>query len=276
MKYHHTKKYTGRKFRPNRTENIEDFLTIEEALQININGKPYTVTMRTPGDEIELVRGLFYTESIYNGKDKLQIKTLDHTEDGFISVVNVWLDPLKMGEGYNNSRSMISVSSCGICGKRELKDLMLGGDKLKAKRKLDPTNLYSLFKKMRVKQCGFDLSGGCHAAAIFDVDGNLLSIKEDIGRHNAVDKVIGSLLELNTLEKAQCLLVSGRISYEIVSKCFKAGIAFLAAVSAPSSLAVECAEEMGICLMGFCREDKVSCYANTSYLKENGLVLNEV
>jgi len=123
---------------------------------------------------------------------------------------------------------------------------------------------------MRAQQKAFDASGGSHASAAFSIDGELLAVKEDIGRHNAVDKVIGELIESKTLDRASCLLVSGRISYEIVAKAFMARIPFLAAVSAPSSLAVETAESMGICIIGFCRNGKATAYSVQSRIRSGG------
>ena len=119
-----------------------------------------------------------------------------------------------------------------------------------------------MFEKMNLAQNTFKQSGGSNAAAAFTIDGNLLVIQEDIGRHNAVDKVIGSLLFQKQMQNAKCMVVSGRISYEIVNKCYAAGIPFLAAVSAPSSLAVDLSEQLGITLMAFCREKKFTAYSN--------------
>ena len=122
---------------------------------------------------------------------------------------------------------------------------------------------------MNAAQHNFKQSGGTHAAAAFSIDGELLSTMEDIGRHNAVDKVVGDLILEDKIDAAKVLTVSGRISYEIVVKCFKAKIPFLAAVSAPSSLAVDYAKELGITLFAFCREDRVTCYSNLEYLISN-------
>ena len=161
---------------------------------------------------------------------------------------------------------MLSVSSCGICGKKELEDLILEGGALEADSKFSVNELPELFKQMRKHQLNFECTGGCHAAACFDVNGNLIAIEEDIGRHNAVDKLIGALLQDNKLEKANSMLVSGRVSFEIVSKCFKAKIPFLAAVSSPSSISIETAQTLGICLMGFCRDEKMTCYSHPERL----------
>ena len=253
----------------NAMTHVADTIIVEEALQININGKPYTITMRTPGSDKALIRGLFFTEGIYSGKEKLKVKTIETTEDGILSSVNVWIPQNQIGGTYYQSRSMLSVSSCGICGKRELDDLMLGGKRLKPKSKLDTALLVPMFETMRKSQVNFEETGGSHAAAAFDINGRLLAIEEDIGRHNAVDKVIGNLLDKSQLDKASCMLVSGRVSFEIVSKTYKAGIPYLAAVSSPSSLSIETAEAMGITLLAFCRGNAMTCYSNANQLMQN-------
>jgi FdhD protein len=204
---------------------------------------------------------LFYTEEIYQGASALALKVTETNSDGIATAVNAWLNPKDMGEGYDRSRSLISVSSCGICGKKELADLIVKGEILETDEKLEAQLVAEMFTQMRKSQVTFDRTGGSHAAACFDLSGALLDLREDIGRHNAVDKVIGALLEKGMLAAAKCLLVSGRISFEIVSKVYKAGIPFLAAVSAPSSLAVECARAMGMTLLGYCRGDQFTCYA---------------
>ena len=131
---------------------------------------------------------------------------------------------------------------------------------------IDPEIVLNMFRQMNSNQDTFRQSGGSHASAAFTKEGEMLTIREDIGRHNAVDKVIGSLLYSGKLDLARCMTVSGRISYEIVSKCYAAGIPFLAAVSAPSSMAVDMAEKMGITLLAFCRESKLTAYSNTERL----------
>ncbi len=156
----------------------------------------------------------------------------------------------------------MSVSSCGICGKTELGELSFLGKTVDSKQQIDAGLFSELFNKMNSKQFDFKQSGGTHAAAAFNQNGDLLSAMEDIGRHNAVDKVIGNLLYTQQLNTAKVMTVSGRISYEIVIKVFKAGIPFLAAVSAPSSLAVDYAKELGISLLGFCRDGRATCYSH--------------
>ncbi len=258
-----TRNYQGKKFISDSSEMICDALTVEEALQININGKAFTVSMRTPGHDKSLVRGMLHSEGILEKADwHPDILLMKENEDGVVSIVDVKIPEDKLGSGYSNSRSLLSVSSCGICGKTELSDLAFIGKTLDDVDRLDISIIHKLFEKMNSRQMNFRLSGGAHAAAAFDISGKILCTLEDIGRHNAVDKVIGKLILERKLDRARIMTVSGRISYEIVIKCFKAGIPFLAAVSAPSSLAVDYAKELGITLFAFCREQRATCYSH--------------
>ena len=263
-----TRKYQANKFEKDVVNKSLDALTIEEALQININKKPFTVSMRTPGDDISLVRGMLHSEGIIKNASFIPDVILKKENDkGIITVVNLSIPKKELGEGYSNSRTLLSVSSCGICGKTELADLSFLGKTIDDKKKIEISLLSKLFDKMNSHQHSFHQSGGTHAAAAFSLDGILLSAMEDIGRHNAVDKVIGDLILNEQLKKASVLTVSGRVSYEIVIKCFKAGIPFLAAVSAPSSLAVDYAKELGITLFAFCRDQRATCYSNPQRTK---------
>lgn len=263
-----TRNYEGKRYEGKSEFKTLDALTVEEALQININGKPFTVSMRTPGDDISLVRGMLHSEGIIkNVNFNFDVFLKKENERGIVTNVDLTIPEEELGEGYSNSRSLLSVSSCGICGRTELGDLNFIGDTNKEDDKIDNELLNSLFKKMKKKQVNFHQSGGTHAAAAFTKEGKLLITKEDIGRHNAVDKVIGDLIIINQLKKASILTVSGRISYEIIIKCFKANIPFIAAVSAPSSLAVDYAKEFGITLFGFCRNGRITCYSNQQRVK---------
>lgn len=263
-----TRDYQGKKYDAEGSKKILDSLTVEEALQIDINGKPFTVSMRTPGEDASLVRGLLHSEGIINEIAFIPDVILKkENEKGIVTVVNLDIPKVKLGEGYSNSRSLLSVSSCGVCGKTELSDLAFIGKTIDDNEKIDDVLIQSLFRKMNTHQYDFKQSGGTHAAAAFSLTGELLSSMEDIGRHNAVDKVVGKLIITKQLEQAKVLTVSGRISYEIVIKCFKARIPFLAAVSAPSSLAVDYAKELGITLFAFCRDDRATCYSHPERIK---------
>jgi len=265
-----TRNYEAKKFEIDAAHKMVDALTIEEALQININDTAFTVSMRTPGEDASFVRGLLHSEDIIKDLSfNPDIVLKKENEEGIVTVVNVTIPKEKLGEGISNSRSLLSVSSCGICGKTELGDLSFIGKIIDETQKIDIGLLHGLFEKMNSLQHNFKQSGGTHAAAAFSIEGNLLFAMEDIGRHNAVDKVVGKLITTNKLDQAKIMTVSGRISYEIVIKCFKAKIPFLAAVSAPSSLSVDYAKELGITLFAFCRDKRATCYSNPERIKIN-------
>lgn len=248
-------------------ETTIDALTVEEALQININGKPFTVTMRTPGNDESLIRGLLHSEDLISNKlFNPEIVLKKENKASIITIANITVPENELGNGYANSRSMLSVSSCGICGRTELAELNFKYTPNNVNKRIDSDLIPSLFNKMNVLQHDFNKSGGTHAAAAFTIDGRLICVMEDIGRHNAVDKVIGELILSKQLKEAKILTVSGRVSYEIIMKCFKANLPFLAAVSAPSSLAVDYAKEFGITLFGFCRDGRATCYSHVNRL----------
>ena len=260
-----TANYQGLKIASKKLLKVDDFLVIEAPLQININNEPYTVVMRTPNDDYELIRGLLFAEDIYKKSISITFKILK-TENEIPSIINVEIPREYLGKGYLNKRTLLSVSSCGICGKKELKDLQVNGTKFSEKVQVSASNLHKMYDVINSLQNTYKLSGGSHAAAIFNKNQEILSLKEDIGRHNAVDKVIGNLLEKQNLKNAVYMLVSGRVSYEIVTKAFIAKIPIIVAVSACSSLAVDFAKEFGICLIGFTRTDKMTIYSNQEFL----------
>ena len=265
-----TRDYEGKKVVSDEVIHTVDSLTIEEALQININGKAFTVTMRTPGDDMNLVRGLLHSEGILHNRNYIpDIILREENKDGVISIVDLTIPEEELGKGYTNSRSLLSVSSCGICGKTELEELAFMGAVLDDSEKIDPQLFSSMFDQMNQYQKAFHQSGGAHAAAAFNINGDLICSMEDIGRHNAVDKVVGNLILTEKLKEATSLIVSGRISYEIIIKSFKARIPVLAAVSAPSSLAVDYAKELGISLFAFCRDNRSTCYSHPKRIKIN-------
>ncbi|MDC1162167.1 formate dehydrogenase accessory sulfurtransferase FdhD [Tenacibaculum sp.] len=247
------------------SSKIDDNLVIEAPLQININGEPYTVVMRTPDDDIELVRGLLYAEDIYKNSSNFDFQIVEAKENQSV-ILNCIIPEEKLGKGYLNKRTLLSVSSCGICGKQELEDLELNGDSLSNETSISQFEIKEMYLKMNQMQNTFLTTGGSHASAIFNKQRELLVIKEDIGRHNAVDKCVGELLNIKQLKQANYILVSGRVSYEIVSKAFFAKIPVIVAVSACSSLAVDYAKEFGICLIGFNRNNKMTIYSNPQYI----------
>lgn len=258
-------KYQSIKVSNNLSKVLDDNLVIEAPLQININGKAYTVVMRTPYDDTDLITGLLYAEDIYRHKKPLPFEIIAKKENHH-DIINVTIENEKLGKGYLNKRTLLSVSSCGICGKKEIKDIKVTGKPIKKSFTLNCDQIQQMFLQMTSLQFTFKSSGGSHACALFNNQQKLLTCKEDIGRHNAVDKCIGGLLKETNLNKAKTMLVSGRVSYEIVSKAFFAKIPIIVAVSACSSLAVDFAKEFGICLIGFSRNDKMTIYANPQYI----------
>ena len=244
-----------------------DELVIEAPLQININTEPYTVVMRTPGNDQDLVLGLLYAEDIYKNSLPIPFEVIEE-KFNIPSIVNVTITPSDLGKGYLTKRTLLSVSSCGICGKQQLEDIQVNGDKIEQKISFSSENLLKMFAPLLKEQETFKKTGGSHAAGIFNNQFKLLASSEDIGRHNAVDKCVGSLLQKQLLKSGMYLLVSGRVSYEIVSKAFLAKIPVIVAVSACSTMAVDFAKEFGICLIGFTRENKMTVYSNPSFLEK--------
>lgn len=253
--------YDGIHISNEKSSKVSDKIVVEAALQININNESYTVVMRTPGNDFELIRGLLFAEDIYKEKENLSFEIVEEKPNGF-SIINCNIPKEKLRKGYLNKRTLLSVSSCGICGKQELDDIELKGAVLKNKQLFSTNQIEEMSLKMASLQEVFKQTGGSHAAAIFDKNYDILTIKEDIGRHNAVDKVVGDLIQTKKITSAYCMLVSGRVSYEIVSKAFFAKIGIIVAVSACSSLAIDYAKEFGICLIGFSRTNKMTIYAN--------------
>lgn len=256
-----TRRYQAIKINSKRVEHVEDALALEHPLSVSINGESFTLTMQSPGHEKELIRGLLFTEGVIRKKQgELSMEVIERSDENFISKMNVSIDDNDLDHSLINKRNLLSVASCGICGKTELQIPV--GEVLTASHGLHAEQITMMFNAMSAAQSSFHESGGSHAAAAFSKQHEMLSIMEDIGRHNAVDKVVGDLLNRGILREAGYLLVSGRVSYEIVVKCFSAGIPFLLAVSAPSSLAVDFAKELGITLAGFCRQDRATIYAH--------------
>jgi FdhD protein len=235
------------------TEVVES-LTPERPLQIVVNGQPYSVTMQTPGAERYLVRGLLHAEGAGDGGFLVYAQE----DRGPATVVEVEIECPDLPGG---TRRLAATSSCGLCGKESLDDVLRDIAPVTRDARIDAARLRKIRDAMHSQQSTFAGTGGSHAAAAATAGGEILAVFEDIGRHNAVDKVVGFLLERDLLARADVLAVSGRISFEIVQKCARAGIPVLSAISAPSSLAVESAERWGLTLAGFCREDRATFYS---------------
>jgi FdhD protein len=240
-----------------------DEVACEEPLEIRVRGRGLSVTMRTPGHDDELAAGFLLTESVIRERaDILEIRRCTADRPEAESRVDVLLAPLVHVDFDRLTRHVFTSSSCGICGKAMIESLRQQLPPVTAGLTVNAATLLSLPRAMRAAQSGFDRTGGLHAAALFDVTGQLLVLREDVGRHNAVDKVIGHAL-LRELPLAYAvLLVSGRTSFEIMQKALAAKIPIVAAVSAPSSLAVAFALDSGQTLVGFLRDGRMNVYAH--------------
>jgi FdhD protein len=238
-----------------------DELAIEEPLEIRLRGKGVSITMRTPGHDAELAAGFLLTEGIiHSANDILRSEHCVRNEKE--NVLNVLLAPEVYVDFERLTRHVFASSSCGICGKATIEAIQSVSQPVDSEMVVSPALIASLPDVMRAAQQTFDRTGGLHAAAIFDEHGRLIVLREDVGRHNAVDKVIGHCL-LNgpfPLDR-HLLLVSGRSSFEILQKSLAARIPMLAAVSAPSSLAVELARQSGQTLIGFLRGQRMNVYS---------------
>ncbi|MFT7156095.1 MAG: FdhD protein [Parvicella sp.] len=257
------RKYQGVKYTGDQTSPVFDSVTIEKPLQIIVNKEAFTVTMRTPGDDFELVRGLLFAEDVFSRQTIPQMEFLKANDDQ-LDTIKVKVPSSELKDGYKSARNFLSVSSCGVCGKTELpklEELLLLRTEGFSNNDFQISHYLNGLEEMKKLQNTFLETGGCHGVAILDYKGVIISIKEDIGRHNAVDKVIGDLLIRNGLKDASAILVSGRISYEIIIKTFRARISTIVAVSAPSSLAIDYAKELGISLFGFSRGNKMTQYS---------------
>jgi len=252
-----------------------DFLAGEEPLGIRVDGTALTMTMRTPGDDVELAAGFLVSEAVIRApEDIAQITLCDGAacghagHDGMGNLADVTLAPGVMVTP-GARRNFLTTSACGICGKTSIADIcVLPHAPLAADAALfAPEMLAALPDRLRGAQRVFSRTGGLHAAGLFTADGELIAVREDVGRHNAVDKVVGWALLGGRLPLTGCvLLVSGRASFELVQKAILAGVPLLAAVSAPSSLAVDLAEQAGLTLVGFLRGTSMNVYTGAHRL----------
>lgn len=264
-----------------------DSLAVEEPLELRVNGSPLTVTMRTPGHDVELAHGFLVTEGVITGSD--DVATARYCA-GSVGVEDVALPDglgtiraeqntynvleIALAEGVADpaltvQRNFLTTSACGVCGKASIEATLLqtrwpvGEDPLR----LDPELVLELPERLRAEQRTFDRTGGLHAAGLFSSHGDPLVVREDVGRHNAVDKVVGwALLNGQLPGRGRILVVSGRASFELTQKAAMAGIPALVAVSAPSSLAVDVAEAHGMTLLGFVRRPSFNAYAGAHRL----------
>jgi FdhD protein len=242
---------------------VEDYLAAEEPLEMRAGRYSLGVTLRTPGDDKELVAGFLFTEGIISRREHLVSLRLPGAAAPERNLVRVTLaSKVRLAAG-SAARRFSAGSACGVCGKASIAQLRRRGlRRLDVTTLFDPEVLCQLPQKLRAAQATFGRTGGLHAAALFNADGELLVLREDIGRHNAVDKIIGwAFLEGRLPLSGQMMLVSGRGGFEIVQKALSAGVPLLASVSAPSSLAVQLARELGLTLVGFLRGQRFVIYS---------------
>lgn len=263
----------------NSRETAPDILAAEVPLEIRLGfgtqtdrqQKSLSVTMRTPGHDFELALGFLFTEGIIQSYQ--QIESIKHCEDvgrqeETNNVVRVELKP-DIGIDFQKlQRNFYTTSSCGVCGKSSIEAVVQNCTAVPVSWTVKPEVIHQLPETLHKSQQVFEYTGGLHASGLFTCDGNLELLREDVGRHNALDKVIGAKLVINEIPLTNSiLLVSGRASFELVQKAAMAGIPILAAVGAPSSLAVQLAAECGITLLGFVRDNRFNCYSFSERLQ---------
>jgi FdhD protein len=245
-----------------------DVVAVEEPMEVRVNGASFAVIMRTPGADRDLAAGFLLAEDVIRGAHELA--TIEYCEDADaegrdntlnVTVIGDAIERLNVRLG--ERRQVMMTASCGLCGRRTIESLRSRTSAVSGQWTVSADVIRSLPQTLRRAQDVFDTTGGLHAAGLFALDGRLTMLAEDVGRHNAVDKVVGRRLLEDALPLDQSLLmVSGRTSFELVQKALLAGVPLIAAVSAPSSLAIELAEQAGVTLCGFVRGDTFNVYAN--------------
>lgn len=246
------------RYRDSQTTDVEEFVAVEEPLQINLNGKPSTITMRTPGEDDELTLGFLFTEGLIQSiSDITQVTSTDlNTVE-----VNTTKPELSVAKA---ERNFYSTSSCGVCGKSSIDQIAAVSQYLDFKNcfLVQKDTLLTLPEKLRAVQETFDRTGGLHACALFNPKGDYILHREDVGRHNALDKMIGYAVKKELLPLDNyILLLSGRASFELIQKASMAGIQVVAAIGAPSSLAVSLATSNQITLVGFLKKTGFNIYS---------------
>lgn len=273
------------KVKDNSSFSYTDDISVEEPLEIRVSYqtgdqkelKNISVTMRTPGNDAELAAGFLFTEGIISGQE--QIQNIYFPESCARKKENIVI--VELAEGFvpelmKADRNFYTTSSCGVCGKGSIESIRtVSTFHHHTKENITVTleTLYQLSEKLQSFQNNFSATGGIHASGIFDVEGNLLALREDVGRHNALDKLIGHALSAGLLPLHNKILVlSGRASFELIQKAVMAGISIVAAIGAPSSLAVDLAKEFDITLLGFLRDNRFNIYHSGSHFNIENLL----
>jgi FdhD protein len=244
------------------SESVEDDVVIEEPLEVRVNGQSFSVTMRTPGDDFDLAIGLLWTEGIIRSREEIGTIAYcpDEEQPDLRNIVNVVL--VDAQRKFELSRRLWSNSSCGLCGKATLEAIHQVCRPVVSSLMVSSDLLFSLPSRLRQAQANFERTGGIHAVGLFDQQGSLLVLREDIGRHNAVDKVLGVALAGGLSLSDTIMLVSGRLGFEIAQKAVVAGVPMVASISAASSLAVELASDFDMTTIGFLRGRSMNVYSH--------------
>ncbi len=259
---------------------VDDLAAAEEPLEIRLHGKPFAVIMRTPGADRQLAAGFLLSEQVIRSPDDLgAVEHCRHPDHPDVhNVVDVYLvgaAAAKLTEHLEERRNIMTSSSCGLCGRVTIESLRSHATPLPFGDRITPAVASGLPQTLRARQTVFDETGGLHAAGLFTLDGHCRESAEDVGRHNAVDKVIGAMIfEDRVPLEHHALAVSGRASFEIVQKAWIAGVPIVCAVSAPSSLAIELAQEAGITLLGFVRDGGFNLYTHSERIDGESLITN--
>lgn len=244
-------------------EAFQDDLVVEEPLEIRLDGTSLAVVMRTPGDDADLALGFAVTEGIVTTPDAIErVVDLGEGRWNLVTAAGVTIDPAQF------QRNFYSTSSCGVCGKASIDAIRVTGARPPEGPIVDTETILGLPSALLERQAAFHSTGGLHAAAAFDPVGEIVAVREDVGRHNAVDKVVGHLAKEGWPLPPLGLMVSGRVSFEITQKAAVAGISLVCAVSAASSLAVDLAEEFGMTVVGFLRDGGFTIYTGEHRIRD--------
>jgi len=253
----------------------EDLVVIEEPLEIvlihyignELEETQLTLTMRSPGNDEALAVGFLFNEGVITSFQEIEkIKYCIKTEEGQRNKLRITLKKQVVLDWQSIQRNFVSTSSCGVCGKQLLEQISTTFSKIEFSGKIDINTLLELPNKINAEQLLFKHTGGIHACGLFTSGGSLINLKEDVGRHNALDKVIGDQLIQKKSFKDTIIVLSGRVGYEMAQKTAKAGIPIIVAIGAPTSLAVDIANNAGICLIGFAKNHSLNCYTHADYI----------
>ncbi len=258
-----TLKHKTSRFKDNSLFSVEYHLAVEELLEIHVNDSPYAVIMRLPGDDVTLVAGFCFTEGIIKSRDDLlSIKRCEANASKSRVLVHLKQERPQDHTHPEERPVYVSQSSCGLCGRSKADEIFRRLDPVATSHRIHLGEILALKGRFEAEQTIFQLTGATHSASVFDIDRNLLAFAEDIGRHNAFDKVIGRLVLNGATQDAFLAIVSSRLSFEMVQKAAVLGLEIFCGLSAPTSMAVAMAEQLNMTLIGFLRENSMSIYSH--------------